>query len=139
MKSFNTYILEKLRINKDIELDYDLEELQTLLETVFVYCARYHNYKEGSTFQKDIYLNNINYEEVINFIKNHYKFEYNSEDIKRNGKVRKTISENKRVINAWINRYKCSIITKNNEHVMISGNELYEKYKDYINKKKKFI
>lgn len=138
MIDFSSYIFEKLIINKDIELDYDLEELQNILETVFVYCARYKNYKEGSTFQKDIYLNKIDYNEIIEFIKNHYGREYNQEDIKRNGRVRKIISSNKRVINNWLNRYTTSIKTQNNEYFTISGKELYKKYEDYINKKKNF-
>jgi len=140
MININTYILEKLHLNKDMEIKTSIDSIdkvRDIIISVFLFVLITKSYKENSVFKKEIYWSKINYQDIINILNNHFKYNFSISDVdKKDGSIYKLIKEERNTIQNLVNGYTKSIYY-NNEKLNMVGKELIEKYKEYIYKNKK--
>ncbi len=147
MKQLNTYIIEKLKLDKDSKSEKDtptgsLQETADIIVSTFAYLLVFHDYKESSTFKKTIYLSKIYYPPILEFLNEAfgYSFDYTVVTASHIGKV---ISKEKKTIENILNGYTTSVISDDRkERIELNSKELYEKYdteeyKSIFNKFKK--
>ena len=139
MKNLKDNILEKLIINKNTkvksynDIDYDNpEDICNIYKAAFISIMKNKSYIEGPTFKKTIV--KIQYGDIIDILNNVFKYDISYDEGKiKKGNVWKIISNDKKAIQNIVNKY--TIIFKYDRNVKLSYKELFEKYKDIINKK----
>lgn len=140
MKNLKDIISEKLIINKNTkvesykDIDYDNpEDICNIYKAAFISILKNKSYIEGPTFQK--ILSKIQYNDIIDILNDVFEYkniDYDEGKIKK-GNVWKIIHNDKKAIQNIVNGY--TIILKYDRNVKLSFKELFEKYKDIINKK----
>lgn len=139
MKNLKDIILEKLIINKNTkvksykDIDYDNpEDICNIYKAAFISIMKNKSYIEGPTFKKTIV--KIQYGDIIDILNNVFKYNISYDEGKiKKGNVWKIISNDKKAIQNIVNRY--TITLKYDRNIKLSYKELFEKYKDIINKK----
>lgn len=139
MKNLKDIISEKLIINKNIkvksykDIDYDNpEDICNIYKAAFISIMKNKSYIEGPTFKKTIV--KIQYGDIIDILNNVFKYNISYDEGKiKKGNVWKIISNDKNAIQNIVNRY--TITLKYDRNIKLSYKELFEKYKDIINKK----
>ena len=140
MKNLKDIISEKLIINKNTkvnsykDIDYDNpEDICNIYKAAFISIMKNKSYIEGPTFKKTI--SKIQYNDIIDILNDVFEYkniDYNEGKIKK-GNVWKIIHNDKKAIQNIVNGY--TIIFKYDRNIKLSYKELFEKYKDIINKK----
>lgn len=140
MKNLKDIISEKLIINKNTkvesykDIDYDNpEDICNIYKAAFISILKNKSYIEGPTFQKKV--SKIQYNDIIDILNDVFEYKnisYDEGKIKK-GNVWRIISNDKKAIQNIVNKY--TIIFKYDRNVKLSYKELFEKYKDIINKK----
>ena len=139
MKNLKDIITEKLIINKNTkvnsykDIDYDNpEDICNIYKAAVISIMKNKSYIEGPTFKKTIV--KIQYGDIIDILNNVFKYDISYDEGKiKKGNVWKIISNDKKAIQNIVNKY--TIIFKYDRNVKLSYKELFEKYKDIINKK----
>ena len=140
MKNLKDIISEKLIINKNTkvnsykDIDYDNpEDICNIYKAAFISILKNKSYIEGPTFQKKV--SKIQYNDIIDILNDVFEYkniDYDEGKIKK-GNVWKIIHNDKKAIQNIVNGY--TIILKYDRNIKLSYKELFEKYKDIINKK----
>lgn len=135
MKEINSYIIEKLKINKDSKTEKikpditDIEFIRDIFISTFIECLRNKNYKENSVFRKIIYLSKIDIEYVIKLLNNLFNYDYEYNIVSRE-EIYDFIKKNINKITSLINFFTIRV-----DDYILNGHDLYDKYLDIIDKK----
>ena len=139
MKNLKDIILEKLIINKNTkvksykDIDYDNpEDICNIYKATVISILKNKSYIEGPTFKKT--LSKIQYNDIIDILNDVFKYDISYDEGKiKKGNVWKIIHNDKKAIQNIVNGY--TITLKYDRNIKLSYKELFEKYKDIINKK----
>ena len=139
MKNLKDIINEKLVINKNTkvnsynDIDYDNpEDICNIYKAAVISIMKNKSYIEGPTFKKT--LSKIQYNDIIDILNDVFKYDISYDEGKiKKGNIWKIISNDKKAIQNIVNGY--TITLKYDRNIKLSYKELFEKYKDIINKK----
>ena len=135
MKEINSYIIEKLKINKDSKTEKikadttNVEFIRDIFISTFIECLRNKNYKENSVFKKIVYISKIDIEYVIKLLNNLFNYDYEYNILTRE-EVYNFIKNNVNKITSLINFGTIKV-----DDYVLNGHDLYDKYLDIIDKK----
>jgi len=133
MKQITSYLLEGLRINKDIKVNYERDDIYNIIIAAYLSIYRLKCWTETSTFKKKILY--IKYEDILNILNDNFEYTFTKDDIKRtSGYIWKIVRKYLIPIQNMINGYNV-IIRIEDEKITINYKEINEKYKDILNKK----
>lgn len=135
MKEINSYIIEKLKINKNSKIEKidpnitSIEFIKDIFISTFIECLRNKNYKENSIFEKNIYISKIDIEYVIKLLNNLFNYDYEYNILTRE-EIYDIIKKNINRITSLVN-----LKTVRVDDYVLNGYDLYDKYSDIIDKK----
>ena len=134
MKSFNSFLNEKLIINKDIKINSNKEATTyDIIIAAYLSIKRNKCWEEGSTFKRVVKY--IKYDDILDILNTYFNYNIDNDSIKRNGDIFKTVKEYKVTLNNLVNLYSATTLI-NNERIVINPKDIDNKYENILKEKK---